>query len=413
MVLLLLAAAFFAAAEIAFLATGPLRARKLAHEGGRQDRWVARLLRHPSMLLSTILVGITASLYFLEVISAYTFERTWRPYGEFLSFPLTVVLVLLFAEVTPAVIAAQNPIGLARWAAGPVLLVAWVLWPLTWTMNRITRALSRLFGVRTSESPRITEEDLKAMIRVSQRQGFLEEDERRMLFGVFRLSDRTAKEICVPRQDMVTAPVDARVGEVADLMAASLHSRVPLVEPDTDQVLALASSKDLLPLLEGGLTTASVHPAHSRPVLYVPESENVEDLLRDLQQHRSEFAIVVDEAGATQGLVTMEDVLEELVGEIYDEHDREHPEVISLGPGEYLVDGALTVGDLNEHLGLALPSEGFDTVGGMVYSLAGRVPHQGEVFAHDNVRLRVEKMERRRVREVRVTVLPAQAEGET
>lgn len=405
--LLLGLCAVFVAAEVAFLGTGRARARQLVQEGRSAGRIILSLLERPVWLFSALLAIITSTLYVAEAVATYVSrEKTGVAYAEFIALPIVIIIALVFVEIVPMVITVRNPVAVAQRLAKLVRAAVWLLVPVTGVLKVLAEMPLRLFGAKPRWEPTATEEELKAIIALSEQQGFLQQEEERMLQAVFAFADREVKEIMVPRTDMVAAESQQPIGQVLRLMVEHNLSRIPVYEGEVDRVIGIAHSKDLLmPLREGEEETPIAKIIRS--ATFVPSSQKVQDLVKQLQRDRRLIAIVTDEFGGTEGLVTMEDALEELVGDIFDEYDVERHAVLLAGERIYLVSGSLPIHEANERLSLSLPEEsGYATIGGLVCSLAGRVPQAGESFSLEGVCLEVEKADSRRVRQVKV-VLPA------
>ena len=404
--LLLLACAIFVAAEVAFLGTGRARARQIAHEGRPSGKIVLSLLRRPAWLFSAILVVITFTQYAAEAIATYiSVRKTALPYAEVIALVIVILVWLVFAEVVPMVITVRNPAHVAQRLAKLVRATVWLLAPLTAVLTTLAGIVVRFFGAKPRWEP-AGEEELKAIISLSEQQGFLEEQEEQMLQAVFGFTDRQVKEIMIPRTDMVAAESQEPLKDVLRLMVERNLSRIPIYEEDIDHIVGIAHSKDLLmPLRDGQEDTAVAKLI--RPATFVPSGQRVQDLVKQLQRERRLMAIVTDEFGGTEGLATMEDALEELVGDIFDEYDVERHAVLLVGERTYLVSGILSIHELNESLSLNIPEEeGYSTVGGLVCSLAGRVPQLGEAFPLQGVHFQVERADSKRVRQVKVTLPP-------
>ena len=405
--LLLAVCAVFVAAEVAFLATGRARARQLAQEGSTSGRILLSLLQRPAWLFSAILVMITFTQYGAEAVATYVCRQKTTVVGaEFVALPIVILAALVFAEVVPMVITVRNPARIAQRLARVVKASVWLLAPVTAVLTALAGLTVRLFGARPSWEPTASEEELKSIIAISEQQGFLEEEEEQMLQAVFGFADREVREIMVPRTDMVIASSRQPLMQVLRLMVEHNLSRIPVYEEDIDHIIGIAHSKDLLmPLKEGkeDMPVAEV----VRPATFVPSHQRVQGLVKQLQRERRLMAIVTDEFGGTEGLATMEDALEELVGDIFDEYDVEKHAVLVAGERAYVVSGGLPIHELNERLSLAIPEQAaYATVGGLVCSLAGRVPQAGEAFSLQGIRILVEKADSKRVKQVKLLLPP-------
>jgi putative hemolysin len=284
--------------------------------------------------------------------------------------------------------------------------------PIRVGLGGLTALTVRVVGSeRRPGQPEISEEELRTLVDVGAREGVVDRTEREMIHKVFELEDTLVREVMVPRPDMFSLDVTTESGRILPLLREHLHSRVPVYEETVDQIVGVLYTKDLLPFL-GGLPDGFELRQHLHPPYFVPGSKRADALLREFQAKKLHLAIVVDEYGDTAGLVTLEDLLEELVGEIQDEYDEEERLIQRVPPRSFRVSGRLPIDELNTATGLQIPDDSFDTVGGWVLDLFGRVPHKGEKKQLDGIRVAVEKVERTRVLEVLVT-LPEGAEKGT
>jgi CBS domain containing-hemolysin-like protein len=291
----------------------------------------------------------------------------------------------------------------------PVAWLSVLLKPIRVGLGAFTAVTLRLVGSeRQVGQPEVSEEELRTLVDVGAREGVVDRTEREMIHKVFELEDTLVREVMVPRPDMFCLDVATPPQEILPLLREQLHSRVPAFEESIDQIVGVLYTKDLLPFL-GGLPAGFDLRQHLHPPYFVPGSKRADALLREFQAKKLHLAIVVDEYGGTAGLVTLEDLLEELVGEIRDEYDEDERLIQRVTPRSFRVSGRLPIDELNTATGLQIPDDSFDTVGGWVLDLFGRVPHKGEKQQVDGVRVAVEKVERTRVLEVLVT-LPEVAE---
>jgi putative hemolysin len=306
-------------------------------------------------------------------------------------------------------VAARWPEALVLRFALPFRLLGLVFGPLSWVVLRVSDGLAHLLGAAvTAEGPVVTAEELKVMVAASEEEGLIEEGERTMIDNVLELEGKSVREVMVPRPDIVALTTTTTVRGAVDTFVREGYSRLPIYRDTIDDVVGVLYGKDLFPLvLEGRLTDAV--GSFARPAYFVPESKKADDLLRELQLRRVHIAIVVDEYGGTAGLVTIEDLLEEIVGEIQDEYDVEEAKIVPEGDGEAIVDGTVSIDDVNEELQLDLTGEEVDTIGGLVYEQLGRVPVVGDKVAVDHALLTVVGSHGRRVTRVRVKRLPAES----
>jgi putative hemolysin len=401
--------AVFCAAEIAFFATGPVKARRYAHAGSRGGSALVRLLDNRFALLTTIITVITGVLSISEWLLTHQLHGLFPAYGHWIALFGLTAFVLVFIEVTPAVIASRNPERVSLILAPFVLVIHGLLYVVTVPLTLLSRGMLWLIGVR-GKRPSVTEDEFMSMIQESE----VEEDEKQMLRGAVTFADRTVNEVMVPRRDMVCVEEGEPVASAIEKMLTEKHSRLPVYRERRDQVVGIVLSKDLLPVVRLGRQAEQSAGECVRPAYHIPETMAVAELLSQFKSQRRVMAIAVDEFGATAGLVTMEDLLEEIVGEILDEYDEEEaPDVVDAGDGVYFLDGAAGIHELNRDHNLDLPEDGFETISGLVSSLLGRLPEGGEIVTCSNGRLAIEVLEvtERRVSRARLTRKPSDTRG--
>jgi CBS domain containing-hemolysin-like protein len=312
-------------------------------------------------------------------------------------------MVLIFGESAPKSYAVENTEVHARRVARGLKVVEKVLWPLITLFYYLTGIVNRITGGSSSiEESYVTREEIRNMIKSGEREGILDEEERQMLQRALRFTDATAKEVMTPRLDVSAIPADATVEEAIRECIQSGHARLPVYEGSLDSVTGIFDIRDLRESDYGSFADLEVVDVVS-PTLHVPESKNVDELLSEMRENRMHMAIVIDEFGATEGLITMEDMTEEIVGEIL-VGDEDHP-VEFVDEDTVLVDGSVKIEDVNEALDIVLPEgEEFETIAGFIFNRAGRLVEQSEEFDYENVTLRAEQVENTRVQKARVTV---------
>ncbi len=418
----------FVAAEIALVTVRRSRIRQLSDEGDRRARRVARMTEQPGRLLATIQLGITfigfLAAAFAGASIAGQLAEWLRDIGPLstsadvlalLIVTLVVSLVtIVFGELVPKTLALAHAERYALALARPMDALGVLLGPVVWLLTSVTHAVTRVLGVRDVTDEAISSEELRILLERGTEQGTIEAEEEQMIGAVLELGEQRAHEVMVARVDMVALPVDASLGDIVETIVSEGHSRIPVYEDSIDNIIGMLYAKDLLPYLVGEDRPPSIRRLLRTP-LFVPESMLVDDLLRSLQRRRVHIAVVLDEHGGTAGLVTIEDLLEEIVGEIQDEYDEEEPMIVPLGEFEARIDGRTDVDDMLEHFGTSLDGddqEEFDTVGGLVYHYIGGVPAVGDAVEVDGLRITVEATDGRRVRTVHVVHTPPPVEHE-
>jgi CBS domain containing-hemolysin-like protein len=403
LLVLLGCSALLTGAEAAYFSLRRGRLRSLAAEGKTPETLVP-LLNQPHDLLVTLLVGITLINIGASALAAAIAEQLFgRGWGLGIAIGAMIFLLTVFGEVLPMTLAVEHPYRFAAWVRRPVAWLAVLLRPVRAVLAALTRLTLRAFGSAAANEPFITEDELRTLVDVGAREGLVERTEREMIHRVFELEDTLVREVMVPRPDMFCLEVSTPPSEILDALRENLHSRVPVYEGSVDQIVGILYTKDLLPYVRG-LSPSFDLRGHLHPPYFVPGTKRVDALLKEFQARKLPMAIVVDEYGGTAGLVALEDLLEELVGEIADEFDEEERLIQRVDAQTYRVSGKLPIDELNAATGLALSSEAYDTVGGWVLDLFGRIPRRGERVEIPEATVTVEKVERTRVVEVLVTL---------
>lgn len=416
-IVLVLLNGYFAAAEIALVSARRVALKAEADEGSPRAAAVLRLTADPSRFLAATQVGITlvgfgasaTAAATLATPVAHALARLGVPWMTRISGGLAVFLVtlvisyltLVFGELAPKRLGLQRAEGVAKAVAGPISLLATLTSPVIWLLSRSTGAVARLLGVKPGVGrPGVTEEEIKLLVT---EQGTLLDEEKRMIHEIFELGDTVAREIMVPRVDMVMLEDSATVGEAIELFRSTGFSRLPVFHENADAIIGIVMLKDLVGPAAAGRLDEGVAD-HARTAVFVPESKPIIAILSEMRAAHNHIAVVVDEYGGTEGLVTIEDVVEQITGDIADEFDREHRYITTLGPGEWLVDAQLAVDEARERLGVDIPeSDEYETLAGWVLMELGHIPVPGEVIEQDGLTVRVETVARRRIARVRVS----------
>jgi putative hemolysin len=396
------------AAETALTSLGRIRIRHLAEEGNRSAQQLQQMLANPGDFLSTILVINNVAVIVASTLSTLLTVKLLASlqYAEALTTAGLSLFILVFCEITPKTIAIRNA---ERWAlrlAGPVRTTSWALGWLVRVLSAIPPLFVRLFGGEPGpKSPFVTEEEIRMLVGTAEEEGIIEESEEQMIHSIFEFGDTTAREIMVPRVDMKAVAMDTAITEVIDLMLQVSHSRIPVYEENVDNVVGTVFDRDLFKYVREREIDVPLKEA-LRPAYFVPESKKVDELLRELQKSRVQMAIVVDEYGGTAGLVTIEDILEEIVGEIQDEFDAEEDPINQINENEAEFNALVNMDDVNRWLDMDLEADDVDTLGGYVYSQLGKMPVSGDEFDVQNVSFNVISTVGRRIKKVRVVKHP-------
>ncbi len=398
------AAAFFAASEAAIVSVSRISARTFAEKGVPGGIRLQKALEDRNRTLTSILIANTFVLLATDSIATYLFIQLGVPQAPLWSTLATTIVLLLFGEILPKTLAVSNSGRAALRLARPLSFVTWLLTPLTSAFLAATNLIVRVFGGSPPHGPYVTEDDIKTLVNVGVEQHVLEEGERELIHSIIEFGDTIVREVMTPRPDMIAVPATAPPKRALDLVIADGYSKLPVYDETIDNVVGVVHDRELLIALANGSIATSSLRTLMRQVAHVPESKRISELLREMQRGKYSLAIVVDEYGGTAGLVTMEDLLEEIVGEIRDEHDEGEEEPIRrIADDEAVVEAGTNIEDVNAALGLELPHEDFETIGGYTVGLFGRLPHEGEeVAAVEGVRLRVDRTRGRRILAVRV-----------
>jgi putative hemolysin len=395
-----LLAAFAAAAEMSLASVSRLQLRQTASAQKARAQLVEALLGDPARFLSTLLIVKLTG--FILATGAATLLVLRLGADRWLVWSLVLLgVVLILSQLLPRAWAVGRERVALRLA--PVVQgLALILTPLTALMRRIGHGAAP--DGAAPESIFLSEDGLRFLLSVSDEETVIEDEEKEMIASVFQLGDTLVREVMVPRIDVDAVPGDLAMLEALDLILKAGHSRIPVYEDTIDNIIGILYAKDLLRYLRDGRTDVSLRKI-LRPAYFIPESKKVDDLLRELQQRRVHMAVVVDEYGGTAGVVTIEDLLEEIVGEIQDEYDAEEPTVETLSEHEYAFDARVNLSEVSELTGVELVSEGSDTLGGFIYSHLGKVPAVGDTIEFEGVRIEVLSVAGRRIKQVRVSRL--------
>jgi putative hemolysin len=395
------------------------RLDELAEAGDRRAKRAQVLMRDPGRFLAVIQVAITflgalasavAAVSIVTVVSEPLRQITFlADYADTIAllFVTSVVAIvsIVLGELIPKGLALGNPDRIALTVSGPITLFAKIVSPLVAVLVALTRLISKPFGIDPTRTPELSAAEIRLIVEQGSQQGVLEAEEEQMISAVMSLSDSKLHEVMVPRIDIAAIDQEASFDDAVTLVLTEGHSRTPLYKESVDHIVGILYAKDLLRIIAAGGPRPRLRDI-MRPALFVPESQAVDDLLNELQRRRVHMAIVLDEYGGTAGLVTIEDLLEEIVGEIQDEFDEEEPMKVIVREGEAILDGRADIDEMGELIDPALEledDEEYDTVGGFVYHRIGRVPVVGDTVAVDPFKITVIKVIGRRVGKVRVT----------
>jgi putative hemolysin len=429
-VVLILINAFFAATELAVVSLNSTKLRKLEEDGNKTASRLLKMVEEPSAFLSTIQVAITLAGYLGSAFAAENFsgdlsDWLYNTLG-FQALPLsalntvsiiiiTIILsyfTLVFGELVPKRIAMQKSYEVAKLACGVIRVMAFVLRPVIWLLSVSVNAVLRLLRLKVeAEEESVTEDEIRMMVDLGGERGAIDEDEQEWIQNVFDFGDISVREAMTPRSDVDALPCDADDQEILEMIRECGRSRMPVYQENIDTILGILNARDFLLDRNSGKNTPLKDLL--RPAYFAPETIKADNLFKEMQKEKVHIAIVVDEYGGTEGIITMEDLLEEIVGNIYDEFDEpEQPEIVPLGENEWRVTGSTPISSLVDDLDLPLPeSDDYDTLGGMIVTRLNAIPKDGEELDLEvnGVALHVEKIQEHRIESVVIRQLVPKA----
>ena len=421
--------AFFVGAEFALVSVRRTRLETRAATGSRRAQCALRLINNPTFFISATQLGITIASLALGWIGEPTVATFLEPIAQSIApggrtglvahalaiaiaFIAITYLHIVLGELMPKMFALERAEGLALFVARPLELFATAFRPFIFVFNKTGQGLARLFGLKASLSHTAvySEAELRQLVDISKESGHLRAEERRLIHRVFEFSDTLVREAMVPRPAIAAISAACSLQDIQEAFQKHRYSRLPVYRESLDNMIGFIHSKDLIPywLRPEGFKLESV----LQPPMYVVDTARLEDVLRQMQKAKTHFGFVIDEHGGVEGIITLEDLLEEIVGDISDEHDEEvNEQITQVGDRRYVLDGALAVRDLNRRLKTTLPeSEGYTTIGGFLMSVAGHVLQSGEMIESEGLRFTVEKVERRRLLRVHLEMPEAKPE---
>ncbi len=401
LLILVILSAFFSSAETSLTTVNRIRLQTLAESGNKKAATVLKTIENPSKMLSSILIGNNLVNNFAAALAA---SVTIRLFGSGSVGAVTGILtavILIFGEITPKTFATVNSEKLALAYASVILFLMKLLTPVIWVINRICRFLLRLLHVDMDRSlNEMTEQELRTVVDVSHRDGVIETEERQMIYNVVDFGDSQAKDVMVPRADMVTVSETASYEEIRELFRTEKYTRLPVYREDRDNITGILNFKDFFFCDAGNFSVCDI--------MYEPhftyESKKTSKLLMEMRQNSVSISIVLDEYGSAVGMISLEDLLEEIVGEIRDEYDEDEKNLIrKVSEHEYLIEGSVKLDDINDALGLSMDSEDFDSIGGLIIEALDHLPSEKEsVTVGDGIVLTVDKMEKNRIETIRL-----------
>ena len=396
LILLIGLSAFFSSAETALTTVNKIRIRNLAEAGDKSAVTLTKVLEDQGKMLSAILVGNNVVNLTASSMSTTLAMNIWSNKAVGVATGVLTLVILVFGEISPKTISTLYSEKISLKYAKFIYLFMTVMTPVIYAVNVLSSGFLRLVHVDPNRKQEaITEDELRTIVEVSHEEGVIESEEKKIINNVFDFGDSVAKDIMVPRIDMAMVEVGATYDELIDIFREEKYTRMPVYEETTDNVIGIINMKDVL-LID---RNEEFHVRDLlREPLYTYEYKNTAELMVEMRQTSNNMIIVLDEYGATAGMITLEDLLEEIVGEIRDEYDEdEEQELVEVGPGEYVVEGSMKLDDLNDLLDLELESEDYDSIGGLIIGQLDRLPEEGESVVCDGIRLVVDRLDKNRI----------------
>ena len=401
--------AFFSSSEVALISITRAKVRTLVNEGKPGSEALAALKEKPDRLLITILIGNNIVNVAAAALATAIAIRVFGDVGVGIATGLVVIILLVFGEIGPKIYATRASDSFALSVAPIIYFLSRILTPVIWLVERV----SSKFGMGEMAEQAVTEEEIKEWIDVGKEEGTIEQGEQDMLYSVLEFADTTAREIMTPRVDVVAMEDTVSFEEAIRIFNETGFSRIPVYHDQIDNITGILNVKDVFSAMVSHRKDSTIKEVMYDP-MFVPETKKIDDLLKELQVHRVQMAIVLDEYSSFAGIVTVEDILEEIVGDILDEYDKEEPDVQTISDGVFVIDAQMWVDDVNERLEIDLPvAESYETIGGLIIDRLGHIPmHPGEKVEMNEgkITLVVLQMHGRRIVKVKVIVHPQQGD---
>lgn len=404
---LLILSAFFSGSETALFSLTGFQKKKIQADNPSASNTISLLLKSPTRTLATILIGNMfvniAATSIATILSISLFGAN----GVAVSIVFMTLILLIFGEVTPKTYAMSNPEGFSIFCSRPLHIFGKLIWPIRRLLRIVSDIFIMLLTRKKNTNPYITESELKALMTISRKEGIIDDDEEEMIHSIFELGDRSVDEIMRPRVDVIGCEKQSPAKELISIMKKSKHTKIPIYEETIDKIVGVIYTKEFMLKHKGKLA-----PFIKKP-LYVPETEKIDDLIVKFQSAKIYIAVVLDEFGGTSGIVTLEDALEEIVGEIKDEYDKEIVPIKQEEDGSYTISGKVAIRDVNDELDISLPMDQVTTINGLLLLLFEKVPKQGEHVRIKGVGFKVLEVKNNMVVKVRATVSPIAQEEDS
>ena len=413
--------AYFAAAEMAIVSVNKNRIRTIAQEGNRKAEALLKLIDDPNKFLSAIQVVITLAGFLTSAEAAVSFsddmgvflESFGIPYGQEISVVIVTLILsfftLVFGELFPKRLAMLHADAIAMGVVKPILFISAVFKPFVWLLSITVTIMLKVCRQRTDVTyVEYSEDDIVSMLEAGQESGELKEEGKKMITGVFAFDDMLAYEVMTPRTDVFSIDINAPTEEYIDELMELRYSRIPVYEDDSDNIIGILYIKDyLIKAREDGFDNVDFRSILRKPY-FVPETKKIDSLFFELQTTKQHIAILIDEYGGFSGIVTMEDIIEEVMGDIDDEYDKEEPEIQKIDDMTYVMDGRMDLDDIDEEIGINLESDNSETIGGFIIDILGEIPDENDVgkeIDFENYRFRIDSIRERRIEQITMNIM--------
>ena len=413
LVILVILSGFFSASETALMSISKMKIRHLKEEGVRGANVVEKITSEPKKLLSTILVGNNVVNIAATSISTSLLLSLFGSQGVAMSTAIMTIIILVFGEVTPKTLGSNNKERVCLSVAKIINILIIVMTPIVFVMNLITTIIFKIFGIKDDDPKSlVTEEELKLMVNVGHEEGVLEQEEREIINNVFEFGDMKAEDAMIQRKDMITIEADASYDEALEIFKNEKMSRMPVFEDSVDDIIGILNFKDIVFLTDDQEENFKVRD-YMREPFFTYEFKKISHLLEDMKMAKAQIAIVLDEYGGTSGLLTVEDIIEVLVGDIDDEYDEEDDDIVMVKQDEYIVDGSTKIADVNEFLYEELESEEFDSIGGYIMGDINGLPEEGqEIELSESTKIKILSLDKNRIGRIKINVVKVEKDDD-
>ena len=410
---LILLSGVFSSAETSLTAISTFKLRKLVSEKRRNVVYLEKLFEKPGRMLTTILVGnnivnilisIIGTILFLDILSSYGITNI--AFATTIITAMLTIVLLIFGEISPKTMALKNSERFALALSRPIYYLSVLLWPVIVILNLFSKLIIKITGGQGLErGALVSEEEIKLLINIGRKEGVLEEDEEKMLNSIIEFGDIIAKEIMTPRTDIIAAEINCTPRKIVKTIRSHGHSRIPVYSDKIDNMVGFVYAKDLLSVPDDKQDSISYFKNLVRGPFCVPETKKIDELLSEMRHLKKHVAIVIDEYGGTSGLISIEDIIEEIVGDIRDEYDESEEPITKISESEYIISGVVHIADINEKLDLDLPEEeDYDSVAGFIVDRLGAMPAKGDIVEFQNLTFAVADVKKRRIIKIKLVI---------